>query len=205
MTRPPAVEFWFDFGSNYTYLAMMRIEQEAARRGVRVAWRPFALGAIFKSFGWETSPFVLQKAKGDYVWKDMERQCRKAGLPWRKPTNFPRSALLPLRVALVAADEPWIGAFCRAIIALNFAHDREIDEEAVVRTVLSSLDVDAGPVLVAAKSPANKEALRTQTERARALGLFGAPTFLVGDEMYWGNDRLDDALEAATRGDTTGP
>ena len=197
MTSAPELEFWFDFGSNYTYLAMMRIEHEAARRGVRVAWRPFALGAIFKSFGWETSPFVLQKAKGDYVWKDMERQCRKAGLPWHKPTSFPRSALLPLRVALFGAQETWIGAFCRAIVSLNFARDREIDEEPVVREALAALGVDAAPVIEAATSPANKDALRAQTELARAIGIFGAPTFLVAGEMYWGNDRLDDALEAA--------
>lgn len=88
------IEIWFDFASNYNYLSLMRIEAEAARHQLPVIWRPFLLGPIFQSFGWNTSPFVLQKQKGDYVWKDMARQCRKHGLPWRVPSRFPRSALL---------------------------------------------------------------------------------------------------------------
>ncbi len=97
----PVLDFWFDFGSNYSYLSMMRIESEAARHHVRIRWQPFLLGPIFRSFGWSSSPFVLQKEKGDYTWKDMARQCRRHGLPWQQPTQFPRSAVLPLRIALV--------------------------------------------------------------------------------------------------------
>jgi 2-hydroxychromene-2-carboxylate isomerase len=110
----PVLDFWFDFGSNYSYLSMMRIEEEAARHHVCIRWQPFLLGPIFRSFGWASSPFVLQKEKGDYTWKDMARQCRRYGLPWRQPTQFPRSAVLPLRIALVGAAQPWMGEFCRA-------------------------------------------------------------------------------------------
>ncbi|WP_266160873.1 DsbA family protein, partial [Dyella silvatica] len=67
----PMIEFWFEFGSNYSYLSLMRIEALAAEHGVALAWRPFLLGPIFKSFGWDSSPFVLQQAKGAYVWHDM--------------------------------------------------------------------------------------------------------------------------------------
>ncbi|MDM5181206.1 DsbA family protein, partial [Massilia sp. DJPM01] len=73
----PQLAFWFDFGSNYSYLSTMRIEALAAAQGVRVLWKPFLLGPVFKSFGWNTSPFVLQKEKGAYVWRDMQRQCDK--------------------------------------------------------------------------------------------------------------------------------
>jgi 2-hydroxychromene-2-carboxylate isomerase len=73
----PVLDFWFDFGSNYSYLSMMRIESEAARHGIGIRWQPFLLGPIFRSFGWSSSPFVLQKEKGDYTWKDMARQCRR--------------------------------------------------------------------------------------------------------------------------------
>jgi 2-hydroxychromene-2-carboxylate isomerase len=106
------LEFWFDFGSNYSYLSMMRIEALAARHGIPVALKPFLLGPIFKSFGWDTSPFVLQKLKGDYIWRDMERQAAKYALPWKRPSTFPRRALLPLHVALHGADQPWAWAFC---------------------------------------------------------------------------------------------
>jgi 2-hydroxychromene-2-carboxylate isomerase len=73
LASQPTVEFWYDFGSNYSYLSIMRVEKLAQDLGVKVAWKPFLLGPIFKSFGWESSPFVLQKEKGAYVWQDMVR------------------------------------------------------------------------------------------------------------------------------------
>jgi len=197
MSAPPDIEFWFDFGSNYSYLATMRIEEAAARAGVPVRWKPFLLGPIFRSLGWETSPFVLQKAKGEYMWKDMVRECRKFGVPWLRPTRFPRAAVLPLRVALVGAGQPWIGDYCRRVMSLNFAEDRDIDVPEVVEEVLTRLGLPAREIVDAARSEANKLALRAQTEEAAARGIFGAPTFFVGDEMFWGNDRLDDALAFA--------
>src|ERR1700686_5518097 len=113
---PATLEFWFDFGSSYSYLAMMRIEALAEQHAVAIAWKPFLLGPIFKSFGWATSPFLLQKEKGNYMWRDMARQCEKYRLPWTRPSNFPRRALLPTRVALAGAEQIWIGAFCKRIM-----------------------------------------------------------------------------------------
>jgi 2-hydroxychromene-2-carboxylate isomerase len=195
--RRPTLEFWFEFGSNYSYLSVMRIEALAAARGVDVLWRPFLLAPIFRAFGWQTSPFVLQKEKGAYVWRDMARLCRKYGLPWTRPTTFPRSAILPLRVASLGARAPWIGEFSRRVMLRNFADDREIDSPAAVGDVLSAMALPAEEILAAALSDSNKSRLRRQTEEARRNGLFGAPTFVVGDEMFWGNDRLDDALDFA--------
>ncbi len=192
------IEFWFEFASNYSYLSVMRIEAAASERGVAVRWKPFLLGPIFRSLGWSTSPFVLQKAKGDYVWTDMARQCRKHGLSWQRPTEFPRASLLPARVALVGADQPWMGAYCRRIMSLNFAEDREIDDLQTVAEVLSQLQLPAQTILDAAQSDANKLKLRQQTEAAQGKGVFGAPTFFVGDEMFWGDDRLDDAIISAS-------
>src|SRR5690349_14259902 len=123
----PKMEFWFEFGSNYSYLSVMRIEDASARLGVELLWKPFLLGPIFKSFGWDASPFLQQKEKGRYVWADMARQCRKYGLRWTPPTAFPRRAVLPMRVALLAAAEPWMGEYCRRMMLLNFAEDRDID------------------------------------------------------------------------------
>ncbi|HUG99124.1 MAG TPA: 2-hydroxychromene-2-carboxylate isomerase [Gammaproteobacteria bacterium] len=189
------MEFWFEFGSNYSYLSVMRIEELAAKRGVPVAWRPFLLGPIFKSLGWENSPFVLQPAKGAYMWRDMQRQCARYGLPWNRPSVFPRRALLPMRVALVGAEQPWMGRFCREIMLLNFRDDRDIDAPAPVTEVLDKLGLPAGEIIVQAQSGPNKALLREQTELAARRGVFGAPTFFVGEEMFWGNDRLEEALE----------
>ena len=193
----PTLEFWFDFGSNYSYLAMMRIEALAARHGIPVALKPFLLGPIFKSFGWDTSPFVLQKLKGDYTWRDMERHATKYGLPWKRPSTFPRRALLPLRVALHGAGQPWAWDFCKQIMQMNFVHDRDIDDPALVADILASLALPGADLIAIAQSDAAKAALRTQSELAARRGIFGAPTFFIGDEMYWGNDRLEDAIALA--------
>ncbi|MFZ6768469.1 2-hydroxychromene-2-carboxylate isomerase [Undibacterium sp. Di26W] len=194
ITALPVIDFWFEFGSNYSYLSVMRIEQQAERARVRIRWQPFLLGPVFQSIGWTTSPFVLQKAKGEYVWRDMERLCLKYGLPWKKPGNFPRSAVLPLRVAAFAVDEPWMAEYCKRMMLLNFAQDRDIDNAEVVMEVLLAMHLPAADILEQAVSDKNKLKLRRQTETAIAKEIFGAPTFLVGDEMFWGNDRMDDAL-----------
>lgn len=193
------MEFWFDFGSNYSYLSVMRIEEAAGQRRVDLEWRPFLLGPIFRSLGWTDSPFVLQPAKGAYMWRDMARQCEKYGLPWRKPSNFPRRPILPMRVAILGAGEPWIGEFCRHVMLLNFWHDVEIDAPEAVGGILAGLGLPAEGLIARAQSQENKLALRRQTEEAQQRGVFGAPTFFVGEEMFWGNDRLEDALGLAAR------
>ncbi|HFL1971584.1 TPA: 2-hydroxychromene-2-carboxylate isomerase [Stenotrophomonas maltophilia] len=188
------IEIWFDFASNYIYLSVMRIEEAARQAGRQVQWRPFLLGPIFQAQGWNNSPFVLQKAKGIYVWQDMLRQCRKHGLPWQKPSVLPRVSLLASRVALYGAGQAWIGAFCRQVMTLNFAEDRDITDPQLINEVLGGLGLDAPAIIAAALSEQNKQALRTQTEQAMTRGIFGAPTFFVGEGMFWGDDRLADAL-----------
>ena len=193
------IEFWFDFGSNYSYLSMMRIRRLAADAGVRVVLQPFLLGPIFKAQGWETSPFVLQAAKGRYVWRDMERQCAQYGLRWRRPSVFPRNGLLAARAALQGEGADWEFEFCERVMLANFADDRDIGDEAVIGGILAGLGLDGGAIVAAAQSAACKAGLRARTGAAQARGIFGAPTFFVGDEMFWGNDRLEDALAFAAR------
>ncbi|MBD8655584.1 2-hydroxychromene-2-carboxylate isomerase [Oxalobacteraceae sp. CFBP 13730] len=188
------IEFWFDFGSNYSYLSMMRIQRAAAAANLRVELKPFMLGPIFKSFGWETSPFVLQTLKGDYVWRDMHRQCVKYGLRWQRPSVFPRNALLAARIALQGESTCWLEGFCEQVMLANFADDRDIGDEAVLAGILDGLGADSAEIIAAAKTDACKAALRARTADAQARGIFGAPMFFVGDEMFWGNDRLEDAI-----------
>ncbi len=198
MSRP-VVEFWFEFASTYSYLSVMRIERAAEAAGVDIEWKPFLLGPVFLALGWNDSPFNIYPPKGRYMWRDLERLAEKEGLPFRRPSRFPRNGLLAARVALVGVEEGWVAAFARAVMTANFAEDREIGEEAVIGAILGTLGLPAAEVIARAQADANKLALRCQTERAAELGLFGAPSFRVGEELFWGNDRLEDALAWARR------
>jgi 2-hydroxychromene-2-carboxylate isomerase len=192
------LDFWFDFASTYSYLAAMRIGPLAEEASVRVRFRPFLLGPIFKAQGWDTSPFNLYPAKGRNMWRDLERSCADLKLPFRRPDPFPQNSLLAARAALVVLDQPWGEDFCRALFRAQFSEGRRIDDAAAVGDVLAGLKIDPQPVPAAAQSDAIKTRLRAQTEEAERLGVFGAPTFTTADgELFWGNDRLQPALRWA--------
>ena len=190
----PRLEFWFEFGSTYTYPAAMRIARLAEAAGVIVDWKPFLLGPIFRDLGWSDSPFNLQPVKGKYMWRDLERTCAALSIPFVRPAKFPRNGLLAARVACRFDSEPWMPAFAQAVFRANFAEDREISDPAVVLARLNGLGLDGARLLAQAQTDESKAKLRAQTERAKNLGIFGAPTFFVGEEMFWGNDRLEQAL-----------
>jgi len=189
-----AVEFWFEFASTYSYPAAMRIEDAARQQGVPLVWKPFLLGPIFKAQGWNDSPFNLQPVKGRYMWRDLARICEELALPLVRPSRFPRNGLLAARVVCAFGDAPWLPEFVRAVFTANFAEDREISDPAVVASCIERAGEKPAPILEAANSAETKERLRRRSEEAERIGLFGAPSFLVGDELFWGNDRLEDAL-----------
>jgi 2-hydroxychromene-2-carboxylate isomerase len=189
------VEFWFGLSSTYSYLAAMRVEALAAAAGRRLEWRAFLLGPIFQTQqGSADSPFNRYPERGRYMWRDVERLCAKYGLPLHKPSVFPRNALLATRVALLGEQAPWIGSFVRAIFTANFAEDRDIARDEVVREVLESLGLDAPELIARAGEEATKQRLRARTDEAMQRGIFGAPDFFVDGELFFGQDRLDDAL-----------
>ena len=190
------MSFWFEFGSTYSYLSAARVEDAAAAAGVRVVWEPFLLGPIFAQQGWNDSPFNVYPAKGRYMWRDMERLCVKYDLPFSRPSCFPRNGLLAARVACLArsTSEPWLPDFVRTIYRANFAEDREIGEAAEIRSILDSLGEPGESLIERAQEPEIKASLHEQSRRATETGIFGAPSFVVGDELFWGNDRLEDAL-----------
>ncbi len=198
------IEFWFEFASTYSYPAAMRIEAAAAAAGVPVVWRPFLLGPIFAAQGWPDSPFNIYAAKGRYMWRDLERTCAALGLPWRRPSAFPRSGLTAARIAIAAEEEDgaagWLPGFVRAVYLANFAEDRDITDRAVIAGLIEGLCPPAADLLARAETPSVKEGLRRRTREAMARGIFGAPSFFVDGELFWGNDRLDDALAWASAG-----
>ncbi len=198
---PSVLHFWFDFASTYSYPAAMRIAPLARDAGVTVRYCPFLLGPLFKAQGWDTSPFNLYAAKGRNMWRDLERLCADLGLPFARPEPFPQNSLLAARVALVGLSAAWGEEFCRAVFLAEFGDGRQIDDPAVLSDILARLHVASGPVLGAARTDETKATLRTQTEEAQRLGIFGAPSFTTKDgELFWGNDRLERALAWAKRG-----
>ncbi len=191
----PVVDFWFDFASTYSYPACMRVDARAEAAGVAIRYRPFLLGPLFKAQGWDTSPFNIYEAKGRYMWRDLERLCGELRIPFRRPDPFPQNSLLAARVAMAGAREPWHDAYCRAVFRTQFGDARRIDDVAVIGTVLQDVGAPAREVLERAASDPVKLRLRTETEEAGRLGIFGAPSFVAPDrELFWGNDRLDAAL-----------
>lgn len=195
----PQIEFWYEFASSYSYLSVMRIEPLAAAAGVEVVWRPFLLGPVFLSLGWNDSPFNIYPPKGRYMWRDLARLADKYDLPFKVPSRFPRSGLLAARVALSGKEAEWVPRFSRAVMTANFAEDRDISSPEVIAGILSAMDLPARDLIEIATSDENKLALRRQNDRAGELGIFGAPNSVVDGELFWGNDRLEDALAWAAR------
>jgi len=196
----PRLDFWYDYGSTYSYPAVMRIEDEAGARGVDVAWKPLLLGPIFAKHGLNTSPYAANPVKGAYMWRDLERLALTYGLPFKQPPEFPQNGLLAARIALVL-DAERVPEFSRAVFAYEFGEGGVISDEDAIRAVLGRLGHNADDVIARAQAPDNKLALRHQTEHAASLGIFGAPSFVTEDgELFWGHDRLEQALDWAVRG-----
>jgi 2-hydroxychromene-2-carboxylate isomerase len=194
------LELWFEFGSTYSYLSACRIEAVCDAVGVPLRRKPFLLGPIFAAQGWNDSPFNIYPAKGRYMWRDMERQCEKYALPFKRPSQFPRNGLLAARIACSNETALWLPAFVRGVFTANFADDRDISRPEVISEIVSGLGQNAEAMLDRATSTASKQRLREQTERATQLGIFGAPSFIVDGDLFWGNDRLGDAVATCKLG-----
>ncbi|WP_298850536.1 2-hydroxychromene-2-carboxylate isomerase [uncultured Ruegeria sp.] len=190
------IQFWFEFASTYSYLSAMRIEAAAQAKDISVEWHPFLLGPIFADQGWRNSPFNIYPAKGRYMWRDMERLCAARGLPFVRPDPFPQNSLNAARLALAIEDHMERAVFVRAIYSAEFGAGQDISDKSVLAACLKAAGLSTS-VMNRAQDPDVKKALFEQSARARELGLFGAPSFLAREELFWGDDRLDDAIDYA--------
>ncbi|RJF88955.1 2-hydroxychromene-2-carboxylate isomerase [Oleomonas cavernae] len=200
-TDGPRLSFWFEFASTYSYLAAARMGAAAHAAGIAIDWRPFLLGPIFADQGMTDSPFNLFAAKGAYMWRDMARLAGDLGLPFQRPSQFPRNGLLAARVATAGLGEAWAPGFVVAVYRANFGEDKDIADPALLAALVTAAGGDGTAALAAAATPAVKDRLRASTQAAKALGIFGAPSFTTPDgELFWGNDRLEQAFAWARRG-----
>jgi 2-hydroxychromene-2-carboxylate isomerase len=194
-----SLDFWFDLASTYSYLTAMRIEPLALAADVELRWRPFLLGPIFKARGWDTSPFNLYPDKGRYMWRDMARLAQAQGLALVRPEPFPQNSLLAARTALSPAVAPRQAAFCRGVFEAEFAEGKSISEPSTLAGIAAGLGLDAEAMLAEAASEPIKQRLKDETAEAQRLAIFGAPSFVTADgELFWGNDRLEQALAWVT-------
>jgi hypothetical protein len=182
------IDFWYDFASTYSYLAAMRIEPLAKAAGIELAWRPFLLGPIFKSQGWESSPFNLYPVKGRYSWRDLERLTVRQGLPrFTPPVPFPANSLLAARVALALSDRDR-PAFTRAVFNAEFAEGRDISDQCSPGPAIRRSRTSFAPRLRKPRSGASS-ARRASTPRTASC--FGAMT----GSSRRSNGRADIALK----------
>jgi 2-hydroxychromene-2-carboxylate isomerase len=185
------LEFFFDYGSPYSYLADSRLEALAERTGAELRYRPMLLGAVFKATG-NSSPMANPcQAKRSYAALELQRWVAHLGVPFRGNPHFPINTLLLMRSAVAAQRAGVFEPFHRAVYPSFWAEGENLGEPEVLSRVLEKAGLDTRALLEAAGAPDVKAELRANTEEAVARGAFGAPTFFVGDQMFFGNDRLD--------------
>jgi 2-hydroxychromene-2-carboxylate isomerase len=190
--------FWFEYGSTYTWLTVARLPALARERDVQVDWRPFLLAPILKhQAGMEQGPFLGHPKKLKYMWRDLERRAAAHGIAYRRPSIYPPNTLLTARVGTLASVQGWCEAFTAEAFRLHWTEDVAIGSDDNMKRAIAATGRDPAEVMLAAQSDSNKQLLRSITDAAEALGVFGSPTFTIGDELYWGDDRLEDALAFA--------
>lgn len=194
-----SIDFWFSMGSAHSYLTVMRLPELARQSGIAFRWRPFSVRALMQEQN--NSPFHGKPARIAYMWRDIERRAALHGLPVSLPAPWPLQALdLANRVAVLGAREGWCAAYVRASYRRWFQRGQEPGMEPNLSDSLREICQDPARVRIAAGEERTGEAYRAATDEARALGLFGAPSFVVGREVFWGDDRLEDAIAWARQG-----
>jgi 2-hydroxychromene-2-carboxylate isomerase len=187
----PRLEFFFDYGSPYSYLADSRLSALAERTGAEVRYRPMLLGGVFKATGNESPVLQSCEAKRSYGALELQRWVDYLGVPFLGNPHFPINTLLLMRTAVAAQHAGVFEPFHRAVYPAFWTDEEDLGEPEVVGRVVEKTGLDARALLEAAGDPVVKAELRATTEETVARGAFGAPTFFVEGEMFFGNDRLD--------------
>lgn len=187
------IDFWFSIGSTYSYLSVMRLADIEKETGISFDWRPFSVRAIMTEM--DNIPFAKKPVKARYMWRDIERRARKYGIVASLPAPYPLEEFdLANRVAVVGRKEGW----CRDYVVATYRKWFQDSQPAGSDPNLSESLIEIGQrperVIEMAKSPEIQTAYLEGTDSARSLGIFGSPTFVVGQELFWGDDRLDDAI-----------
>jgi 2-hydroxychromene-2-carboxylate isomerase len=193
------IEFWVSVGSTYSYLTVARLPAIEAATGLKVVWRPFSVRAIMLEM--DNIPFARKPVKARYMWRDIARRAAMYVLNTRLPAPYPLAEFdLANRVAVVGQQEGWCRDYIRETYRRWFEGGAPAGSSPNLHDSLAALGHDPAAVIDRANLPATEIAYHSATEEARSRGIFGAPSFLVGDELFWGDDRLEDAIAWARFG-----
>ena len=191
------IDFWFDFSCPYAYLASTRRRALAAEAGVAVHLQPFLLGGVFRAIGQaQDLSATLSPAKARHNRLDLLRWAAWWEVPLASPLRHPNRTVTALRMLLATPPDAW-EQVVDAFFALYWVHGADIADPAVLRATLNDLGLDGAGILDRAQSPDIKAELHDRTQRALTVGVFGAPAFVVGDQLFWGQDRLPMVVRAA--------
>ena len=191
------VDFWIEYGSTYTYLSVARMGKLAEASGVEVRWQPFFVMPIMAELGLTQGPFLPFPSKTAYMWRDIERRASRHGVLYTRPSTYPVNSLLTARIACIASAEGWCQTFTEGVFRRHWTKNVLIGSDENLQRTLVGLAKEPRSLIEKAQTAEIKEALKRQTARAKSLGVFGAPSFTVGEELFWGDDRLEEALEWA--------
>lgn len=186
------VEFFYDYVSSYSYLANSQL---ATLGAAEIVYRPIFLGAIMSAVG-NTPPATLP-ARGNYLRQDLKRWAARYRIPFNMNPRFPQNTLGALRLALVALREDKFQPLHQMLFDAMWIHERDLSDDAVLRELAGAAGLDADRSIAASSDQDIKALLKANTDEAIARGAFGAPTFFVGDEMFFGNDRLEFVRDAS--------
>lgn len=189
------VEFLFDYGSPFSYLASLQIEGFAKRNNAAVVYTPILLGAVLKATG-NASPMTVP-AKGRYMAAELRRWAARYSVPFKpNPYAFLSNTLRLMRAAVAAQKLGFFPLYHRAVYRAVWAEAQDLGDEATLRRVFDRAGVPATKLMARSEDQDIRDKLRQNTEHAVQRGVFGAPTFFVAGEMFWGNDRFDFVEEA---------
>ena len=188
------IQFWFSIGSTYTYLSVVRLSDVAAANGVPFEYRPFSVRAIMREMN--NIPFAEKPVKMRYMWRDMERRAARYGMEITVPAPYPLAGFdIANRVAVVGRKEGWCEDYVMATYRRWFRNGEAAGEEPNLSESLQEINQNPNRVISLANADETEDAYNAATEEARKLGIFGSPTFVVGEEIFWGDDRLEDAID----------
>ena len=185
------IEIFWDVGSPYTHLAIAQLEAIGKSSGLPIKLRPFLIGGVFKAVGNSMPGILPPKAK--YMMHDLTRWREYLKVDLKLPsegTPFPINSLKPMRVAMLCETRGNGQAYCEALFSAYWGRGEDVSDPSVLNGVIDSVGLDPAETLEAAGSDENKAALRANTDEAVERGAFGAPSLFVGDQLFWGNDRI---------------